>query len=190
MKLLQGRTWKLLEDLHNITEETLGHLHIRPFFNYPWQIWVSWFTSKEKWGLWMGLHCVGADGRAEMCLKRKLKSLVAGEGGLNICDISQVNPHSGYLLPTLPSNGWPVKQPSSSHHLSQTTIQIIHVSPMILPALLATLTVSTRIAHHSIAHAGLQWWWTLGSSSRGFSLLPHQGASILSKMQECTFAQL
>lgn len=36
---------------------------------------------------------------------------------------------------------------------------------MILPALLATLTVSTRIVHHSIAHAGLQWWWSLGSSS-------------------------
>lgn len=41
----------------------------------------------------MALHSVEADGgRAEMFLKRKWESLVAGEGGCNICDISKVNP--------------------------------------------------------------------------------------------------
>lgn len=40
----------------------------------------------------MGLHCVEVEGgRAEMCLKI-WKSLVAGEGHFNICDISQVSP--------------------------------------------------------------------------------------------------
>lgn len=52
----------------------------------------------------MGLHCVGADGRAEMCLKRKLKSLVAGEGGLNICGISQVNPQ--WMPPAYTAQQW------------------------------------------------------------------------------------